>query len=186
METHQDFLNFNGQNIIVLTNDAKFWVAVRPICEALHVDFRKAHRRIKSHPILSQETKLFKAYSNADKTGQKRSMLFISDEVVNGWILMLETTDQKAIEYQRTCLKLLYNFFHGVDKVRKSLLFKKKNLQKELNSLNAKKINESPIEKEIKHLEQEIGKINKEIRVLDKKVISGPELFPEDDTQLWF
>ncbi len=39
MKTHQKFLEFNGKNIIFLNVDGTYWIALKPICEALGVDY---------------------------------------------------------------------------------------------------------------------------------------------------
>lgn len=60
MNTHEKFLSFNGKNIIFLNKDGQYWIAVKPICEALGVDYVRQFKNLKDNiilaPALSKQT----------------------------------------------------------------------------------------------------------------------------------
>jgi hypothetical protein len=55
MNTHQKFLEFNGKKIIFLSVDGTYWIALKPICEALNVSVRRCMDNVKKDPILGPE-----------------------------------------------------------------------------------------------------------------------------------
>ncbi|MBW7868873.1 MAG: hypothetical protein H3C31_11160 [Brumimicrobium sp.] len=50
---HTKFLQFNGKNIIFLNVDGTYWVAIKPICEALNVDYIRQFKNLKEGKILA-------------------------------------------------------------------------------------------------------------------------------------
>ncbi len=48
------FLEFNGKRIVLLVKDGTWWIAVKPICEALGVDYIRQFKNLKANRILSQ------------------------------------------------------------------------------------------------------------------------------------
>lgn len=49
MNKHEKFLKFNGKNIVFLSIDGTYWIAIKPICDALNID---ADRSIKNSLII--------------------------------------------------------------------------------------------------------------------------------------
>lgn len=49
MNTHHNFLEFNGKNILFKSENGVYWVAVKPICEALNVVYTGQLKRLKNH-----------------------------------------------------------------------------------------------------------------------------------------
>ena len=52
MKTHEKFLEFNGKNIIFININGSYWIALKPICEALEVDYIRCFKNAKNDPIL--------------------------------------------------------------------------------------------------------------------------------------
>ena len=50
----EKFLEFNGKRISVLCADGTWWVAIRPICDALEVNYNRQFQNIKEDDILGQ------------------------------------------------------------------------------------------------------------------------------------
>jgi len=51
METKK-FLEFNGTNINFLAKDGIYWIAVKPICRVLNVNYDRQYKNLKSDKIL--------------------------------------------------------------------------------------------------------------------------------------
>ncbi len=47
------FLEFNGKNIYFLGVNGVYWIAIKPICEALQVDYISQFKNLKEDSILS-------------------------------------------------------------------------------------------------------------------------------------
>ena len=48
------FLEFNGKVIYFVAADGQYWIALKPICEALGVAWKYQHERLKKDKILGQ------------------------------------------------------------------------------------------------------------------------------------
>lgn len=54
MKKLEKFLEFNGKRISILLADGSWWVAVKPVFEALNIDYQAQHKAILNDEILSQ------------------------------------------------------------------------------------------------------------------------------------
>lgn len=52
MQKHEKFLEFNGKKIIFLSVDGTYWIALKPILEALNMDADRSIKNLKNDPIL--------------------------------------------------------------------------------------------------------------------------------------
>ena len=48
------FLSFNGKAIYFKENQNEYWIAIKPICEALNVDYIRAYKNLTKDELLSQ------------------------------------------------------------------------------------------------------------------------------------
>lgn len=55
MNTHRKFLQFNGKNIVFLNVEGTYWIALKPILEALRMDADRSIKTLKNDPILGTE-----------------------------------------------------------------------------------------------------------------------------------
>ena len=46
------FLEFNGKTLLFLAKDGTFWIAIKPVCEALGIEYTRTFKNITSDPIL--------------------------------------------------------------------------------------------------------------------------------------
>ncbi len=53
MQKHEKFLEFNGKKIIFLSVDGTYWIALKPICEALNIEYSRSFKNVKNDPILA-------------------------------------------------------------------------------------------------------------------------------------
>ena len=49
------YLEFKGKNIVYLSVSGTYWIAIKPVCEALNINYNRQYQNIKSDPILSPE-----------------------------------------------------------------------------------------------------------------------------------
>jgi hypothetical protein len=103
----------NQVDITIYQNGEKR-VAVKPICEALGVNYESQFTRLKSDPILGS-TIATVAMVGAD--GKNREMTSIPLRFVFGWIFRIDSRNvaeaaREAVErYQLECYNALYNYF---------------------------------------------------------------------------
>ena len=108
---------FNGVEIAaVTTEDGNIFVPVKPICQALTIDFEGQRQRIARHYILGSVAFALKA-PGAD--GKAYEMICLPLEYIYGWLftidagLVAESRREAVANYQRECYNALYEHFAG-------------------------------------------------------------------------
>lgn len=51
-QSFEKFLEFNGKTLVFLAIDGIYWIAIKPVCEAINVNFSRQYRVLKADPIL--------------------------------------------------------------------------------------------------------------------------------------
>lgn len=103
----------NGTEIVVVENGDKR-VPIKPICEALGVDYPGQFRKLKEDPILSSTIDLS---SMVGADGKNREMATIPFRYVFGWLFRIDSRNVKeeardaVLKYQVECYDSLYNHF---------------------------------------------------------------------------
>lgn len=169
----EKFLEFNGKRIAILLADGNWWVAIKPICEALNVDYEKQRERISRHPILS-ELPTKQGVVAAD--GKVREMLCLPEKYVYGWLFSINSESQDLIEYQRKCYDVLFAHFHGALTGRMTALNEQSEAELEILDLQEKldqKLLESPEYLRIQELKQKKRLLSKTLKDLDTELLSG-------------
>lgn len=113
------FLEFNGKTIFFLAKGGTYWIAIKPICEALSVDFERQRKNLKKdefwHELPSNQTVVA-----AD--GKGRKMLCLPEQFIYGWLCSLQSNSPELITYKRKCYQLLFDYFHGSITNRETLI----------------------------------------------------------------
>lgn len=101
----------NEVDIIIIDGEEKR-VAVKPICDALGIDYSTQVQRLKSDPILGSVMGL-NPTTGAD--GKQYEMLTIPFKFVFGWLFRIDSRNVKeesretVLKYQLHCYNALYN-----------------------------------------------------------------------------
>jgi len=98
------FIEFNGKTLLLLTVEGKYWVALKPICEALGVDYNRVFQNTKKDPIFSEVLTL-QLMIAAD--GQFRNMSSLPEKLIYGWIMQLRSKSPELLQYKKLCCKVL-------------------------------------------------------------------------------
>jgi len=104
----------NNVAIQVNHESAEKWVPIRPICEALNVDFPTQFGKIKEHPILASTVGLIPMVAADEKD---RNMQCLPIEYVFGWLFTIHPNNVKEearealIRYQKECYHALFRYF---------------------------------------------------------------------------
>lgn len=179
MEKHERFLEFNGKNIVFISVDGVYHIALRAICEALQVDFVRCFKNAKSDPILGPvlSDQTIQVEKNGKKQGRK--MTCIPEKFVYGWLFSLRSDSPELTSYKKTCYDLLYNHFHGTITNRKELLLERSMNAEEMHQLEME-LREDERYKQLELLKSKNKRINSNLGVMDKELIKQPELFTDN------
>jgi hypothetical protein len=111
MEKTIGFVNAVG--IRIYENGEKL-VPIKPICEALAVDYSSQLQRIKEDPILSLFVRLNPSIGKNGKTYQMQSLPI---KYIFSWLIKINSRNVKEeakealVKYQKECYDLLYSYF---------------------------------------------------------------------------
>jgi len=120
----------NQTNILSFTGSL---VAVKPICEAIGIDFSSQVQKIKSHPILGSVVVMNTTTGSDEK---QYEMFCIPLDFVFGWLFTIDSRKVKpeakdaVLKYQLECYKAL---LHHFAKPQKFLQDKNTAIEKELS-----------------------------------------------------
>lgn len=180
MKTHQKFLDFNGKNIVFLNVDGTYWIALKPICEALNIEYTRSFKNAKNDPILGSELAVQPMQVSKNGKSQVRNVTCIPEQFVYGWIFSLRSDSEELTEYKRTCYKLLYSHFHGTITNRKELLLQRTDLDKQIGELKQSLKEEDEKYKQLQELQNRRKTVSTQLNSIDKELIKQPELFGND------
>jgi hypothetical protein len=107
----------NKQEIVIIENGEKR-IAIKPICDALGVNFSSQLQKLKTDPILSSTVAIITTVG-ADK--KDREMVTIPFKFVFGWLFTIDSrkvnleAQEFVLKYQREVYDILYEHFTEMD-----------------------------------------------------------------------
>jgi len=160
------FLEFNGKTIYFLAVDGQYWIALKPICEALNVNWNRQFQNLQNDQNLKAA---FATQQMQAPDNQLRNYVCLPEFFVYGWIFQIQSESEELAKYKWECYKVLYEHFHGAITGRKELLSEKARIQLEIdkcfNTLDPE------VALRLDRANTQINKINKQLRELDTEVM---------------
>ncbi|MCX8649950.1 ORF6C domain-containing protein [Gilliamella sp. B2776] len=114
MSNQIQLVQFHNQQISILNYNNKPYVAIKPICENIGLDWEAQRQRIKRNEILNSTAFMIKVVA---KDGKNRDVLCLPLGYLNGWLAGIELSrvnpEIKPIlkQYQLECFDVLYSHF---------------------------------------------------------------------------
>ena len=84
------FLEFKGKNIVYLSVDGTYWLAIKPVCDAINVDYIQQYKNVREDEIL--RPRLCKHTILLPGDTQPRRFVCLPEELIYGWILGSQDT----------------------------------------------------------------------------------------------
>ncbi len=108
-------VEFYGQELITARSDKGVeYVAMKPLCENLGLDWRGQYQRMLRDDVLSQGVCMI----NTPTKGGEQKLMFLPAEFLNGWLFGVDTSrlkdeavKQKIIVYKKECFKVLHTYW---------------------------------------------------------------------------
>ena len=117
------FLEFRGKNLVYLCENSTYWIAVKPVCEALNINYNRQYQQIRKDAILVSA--FAKKQMQIPGDDQIRKYFCLSEEFIYGWIFSIDSKSKELELYKRECYHVLYEHFHGII-TRRRILIKEK------------------------------------------------------------
>lgn len=183
-------LEFNDRQVYFLPADGMWWIAIKPICEALGVDYEAQRKRLTTDPILSKVWAAHTIMIMGKPTGpakgsapsvetvqtlqmQGRKMVCLPEFFVYGWIFKLKSGSKQLEAYQWQCYQLLYNYFHGTLNQRNAVLREHQGAIQEARHLEQELAAAEPRFAKLRELRNKVRGCNKTLRKLDGDLVSN-------------
>lgn len=100
---------FHGHQLLTIRDGETIRVAMRPICEAIGLDWSAQLRRINRHPVLAEGVAMMATPSD----GGSQETFTLPLDFLNGWLFGINASrvkpelQERLIEYQRECFGAL-------------------------------------------------------------------------------
>jgi prophage antirepressor-like protein len=173
MKTHEKFLQFNGKTIYFQSYDGQFWIAIKPICEALNVNYNPQVLALKNDVFFKDAYTL--QYMH-DSSNRLQKMICLPEKYIYGWLLSINSSSQELRNYKKECYEILYNYFHGTITGRKELLKLQIETDIEINIAESELLQSEAFQK-LQELKKKSSTIKKELSKNDKEVKDELTLF---------
>ncbi|WP_438454919.1 phage antirepressor N-terminal domain-containing protein [Vreelandella venusta] len=107
-------INFHGSIIPTFNVAGIVRVAVKPICDAIGLNWRSQYNRMQRHPVLSSTVVMM---TTVARDGKSRKLVTLPLSKLNGWLFGVDTTRvkpelrEKLEEYQSECFDVLSDYW---------------------------------------------------------------------------
>jgi hypothetical protein len=163
-EQLEKFLEFNGKTLLFLSVSGTYWIAIKPICEALNVQYERQFKNINADPILGPA---LSKQTMQVPNDQARNMICLPEHLIYGWLFSIRSESQELLIYKKECYEVLFNYFHGTITRRKKLFEEKAKIQKERGKLELE-LRKDPEFVKLEDLRAREARIGKELKEMDK------------------
>lgn len=162
-------LSFNGKNIYFLSKDGQYWIALKPICEALNVNWNRQFQNLKESKFLGSA---FATQQMQLDGKQLRSYVCLPEKVIYGWLMSINSENPELINYQWKCYELLYNYFQGAMTERLNVLKVKSDEETKLDKLE-KELKETKVYQAIQVARTNIAEAKRNLVKNDQKLMDS-------------
>ncbi|MDQ4078348.1 MAG: ORF6C domain-containing protein [Chloroflexota bacterium] len=122
LEEHQ--VEFHGDTVVAVKvrvgEQERIYVPLKPITDAIGLDWSAQYRRVQRDPILSEEAELIAVTAmNPNPSGGRPDTLCLPVDLLNGWLFGINASRVKeelreaVLRYQRECYRALHEYFQG-------------------------------------------------------------------------
>lgn len=107
-------VDFHGQSLVAILMDGKPYVAIKPICENIGLQWEAQQKRIQRTPVLKSTMPMTDMFA---QDGKLRKMVCIPLTKLNGWLFGVDANrvrdeiKPRLTQYQEECFDVLFQHF---------------------------------------------------------------------------
>jgi P22_AR N-terminal domain len=116
MKQELQSIEFYGSRIYTVEKDGEHYVAMKPICEGIGIDWDSQKKRILRHSLLSSTKVIMTLVA---KDGKMREMIMLPVKYLQGWLFTVDANRVKPeikdrlLQYQRECFDVLNQYWQN-------------------------------------------------------------------------
>ncbi|MEI8114964.1 MAG: phage antirepressor N-terminal domain-containing protein [Bacteroidia bacterium] len=100
------FLEFDGKSIQFFAANGEYWIALKPICEVLGVDYSGQLESIRENEFLNR---YLSEKQMVTPDGKFLKMMCLPEALIYGWIFLIESNAPGLTDFKRECFQVLNN-----------------------------------------------------------------------------
>ena len=107
-------INFYGSDLLTVERNGTLYVAMKPVCESIGVNWDSQRKKVMGHSILSSVAVIMTATGN---DGKQYKMVMLPIKYIQGWLFMLDSNriapaiKNTVILYQKECFEVLSQYW---------------------------------------------------------------------------
>ena len=151
-------INFDGDMVAIVDRDGEQFVAMKPICEAIGLDWESQRQLLERELILNQVTCTVQNQSlGADGKTYNVEMICLPLSHLNGWLFKINPARyegerrEKIIRYQKECYQVLFDHFFG-KRLKSSTFQAHQTLRKERLILTERRNLDGLVKREVRRI----------------------------------
>ena len=135
-------ISFNNQSLITAEQNGNHYVAMKPICENIGIDWRAQRQRIVRDEVLCSTVVII---TTVAEDGKNREMLCLPIQYLNGWLFGIDINRcnqeirDTLIKYKKECYQALHDYWFNGKAERKTTVDDRTGLRNAVNMLVSKK-----------------------------------------------
>ncbi|MGZ7907403.1 phage antirepressor N-terminal domain-containing protein [Haemophilus sp. SZY H53] len=135
-------ISFNNQSLITIEQNGVHYVAMKPICENIGIDWRAQRQRIVRDEVLCSTVVII---TTVAEDGKNREMLCLPIQYLNGWLFGIDINRcnpeirDTLIKYKKECYQALHDYWFNGKAERKTTVDDRTGLRNAVNMLVSKK-----------------------------------------------
>ena len=109
-------INFYGSDLLTVERNGTLYVAMKPVCECIGVDWDSQRKKVMGHPLLSSTAVITTVVA---QDGKSRKMVMLPINYIQGWLFMIDANrvapeiKDKVITYQKECFDVLHDYWQN-------------------------------------------------------------------------
>lgn len=135
-------VSFNNQSLITIEQNGVHYVAMKPICENIGIQWESQYNRIRRDDVLNSVIFIMNMTGSDSKNYQ---MICLPIEYLNGWLFGIDINRCKPeirdtlIKYKKECYQALHDYWFNGKAERKTTVDDRTGLRNAVNMLVSKK-----------------------------------------------
>lgn len=167
METNNSLsLKFNGRSIPYVNIEGTYYIAIRPICDALGINYNRQYQNLKKNEELNG---VFAIQQMRDAENRIRNYVALPEFYLYGWLFNVSSGSPVLREYKKKCYYALWNYFHGGVAERKQVLKEQAQVKAEMSELHRQLKSENERYQRLNELKGENLRLTNILKKIDEE-----------------
>lgn len=115
-------IDFYGSDLLTIERNGTLYVAMKPVCKSIGLQWENQFKRIKRHPVLSEGMSMMDIPSR----GGNQITLMLTLKMLHGWLFLIDSSQVApaikgtVILYQKECFEVLSQYWQHKSRVRET------------------------------------------------------------------